>query len=40
MSIFFVKVKVYKHQYYPIPQQAIIYSTKNGTATLTQNPGY
>jgi hypothetical protein len=29
-----------KHQYYPIPQQAIVYSTKNGAATLTQNPGY
>ncbi|WP_439581940.1 RagB/SusD family nutrient uptake outer membrane protein [Dyadobacter bucti] len=29
-----------KHQYYPIPQQAIVYSTKNGQATLQQNPGY
>ena len=29
-----------RHQYYPIPQQAIVYSTKNGKATLTQNPGY
>jgi hypothetical protein len=29
-----------KHNAYPIPQQAIVYSTKNGTATLIQNPGY
>ena len=29
-----------RHLYYPIPQQAIVYSTKNGKATLTQNPGY
>ncbi len=29
-----------KHNYYPIPQQAIVYSTKNGAATLKQNPGY
>ena len=29
-----------KHQYYPIPQQAIVYSTKNGEPTLKQNPGY
>ncbi|MCE7060636.1 RagB/SusD family nutrient uptake outer membrane protein [Dyadobacter sp. CY343] len=29
-----------KHQYYPIPQQAIVYSTKGGQASLVQNPGY
>lgn len=29
-----------KHQYYPIPQQAIVYSTKNGQPTLIQNTGY
>jgi hypothetical protein len=29
-----------KHHYYPIPQQAIVYSTKNGQPTLQQNPGY
>jgi hypothetical protein len=29
-----------KHRYYPIPEQAIVYSNKNGQPTLQQNPGY
>lgn len=29
-----------KHRYYPIPEQAIVYSSKGGKPTLQQNPGY
>ncbi|MFC4874972.1 RagB/SusD family nutrient uptake outer membrane protein [Negadavirga shengliensis] len=29
-----------KNQYYPIPEQAIVYSSKDGVATIVQNPGY
>lgn len=29
-----------KHNYFPIPEQAIVYSTKDGQPTLQQNPGY
>jgi starch-binding outer membrane protein, SusD/RagB family len=29
-----------KHEYFPIPLQEILNSQKNGTPTLTQNPGY
>ncbi len=28
------------HEYYPIPDRAIITSFKDGKSTLTQNPGY
>jgi starch-binding outer membrane protein, SusD/RagB family len=29
-----------KHEYFPIPQNEILNSAKDGTATLKQNPGY
>jgi hypothetical protein len=29
-----------KHEYFPIPNQEILNSAKDGTATLTQNSGY
>ncbi len=29
-----------RQMYYPIPQQAIVYSSKDGQPTLQQNPGY
>jgi hypothetical protein len=29
-----------KHRYFPIPEQAIVYSSKDGKPTLQQNPGY
>ncbi|WPP51906.1 RagB/SusD family nutrient uptake outer membrane protein [Catalinimonas niigatensis] len=29
-----------KHRFYPIPEQAIVYSSKNGEPTLKQNEGY
>jgi hypothetical protein len=28
------------NEYYPIPENAIVFSTKDGAATLAQNPGY
>jgi hypothetical protein len=28
------------HEYYPIPLQEILNSSKSGQATLEQNPGY
>jgi hypothetical protein len=35
-----VKFIAGKHEYFPIPLQEILNSQKNGTPTLTQNPGY
>jgi starch-binding outer membrane protein, SusD/RagB family len=35
-----VKFQKGKHEYFPIPNQEILNSKKDGQATLTQNPGY